>query len=170
MQRRDKKYSAFSLIEVLMSAFILGVGLTAAISLLSSGFRQSIENRSQFAAALLSQEGVELVKNIRDNNWANGNPSFMGIDDGNNCHIDVEDINLQCDGNYLLKRTSGGFYNHFSGENTKFSRKIVISGDSNQKVVTSYVIWGQVFPGNISDCNTKEKCAYTQTFLNKWKE
>lgn len=170
MQNKDKNLPAFSLIEVLMSAFILGVGLTAVIGLLSTGLHQSIESRSQLVSAFLSQEGVELVRNIRDDNWAKGKPSLTGIDDGNNCRIDVTDVSLRCDGNYLLRRTGSGYYNHFSGDATKFSRKITVTGDSNQKLVTSYVVWGPDFPSSVSTCNTESKCAYTQIVLNKWKE
>lgn len=173
MFKKRKKSKAFSLIEVLMSAFILGVGLVAAIGLLSSGLRQSIENRSQLTATFLSQEGVELVRNIRDNNWANSRPSFDGINDADNCRIDVTEINLDhCGGDYLLSRSSSdGYYRYdVSGEKSRFSRKITISGSASQKIVTSYVIWGQTFPSGTGTCNTRNKCAYTQIALNKWKE
>jgi hypothetical protein len=71
--KKNKK--AFSLLESILSVFLVSMGLVVSIKLLTLGVSQSMKNRDQFTASLLAQEGVELVRNIRDNNWVDNDPT-----------------------------------------------------------------------------------------------
>jgi len=81
-KNKKSKEKGFSILESVLSVFLVALGLVAALSLLTAGLSQSLKNRDQFIASLLTQEGVEIVRNIRDNNWIDEGPetsSFSGF-------------------------------------------------------------------------------------------
>ena len=166
----------FSIIEVIISVFVIAVGLVSIIGLIAGSLRESINSRNQTIAANLVQEGVELVRNVRDNNWASGDPiTFHYLDDSDDCIIDYGS-SLDCTGlNYPLKLGGSGYYNHSIGTLTKFSRRIKIESSGTDKKITSVVKWdgGSSWPvmnGNFSDCTTSNKCVYAQDILTDWKQ
>lgn len=55
--------------EVLVSLIIFTVGMTAAFALLINSVRLNSINKNRIIAVNLAQEGLEVVKNIRDTNW-----------------------------------------------------------------------------------------------------
>jgi len=59
---------AFSILELVIAIFVLTIGIIGALQLISSTIRNSINTRNSVIASGLAQEGVELVRNIRDNN------------------------------------------------------------------------------------------------------
>lgn len=63
---RTKK--GFSLGEVMVAMFILLVGMADAVFLTANSIRDLGDGRDAMVAASLAQEGVELVRNVRDNN------------------------------------------------------------------------------------------------------
>lgn len=161
----------FSMLEVLIGVFVIVVGMMAAISLLSAGLGNSMDSRNQAIAGFLSQEGVELVRNIRDTNWVLGNGTFDGISSGD-CAVSTGTA-LKCSGAsfQLYYNPANLRYTHNStgASATKFSRKLVLENlASNEKKITSEVIWGGVWPASIAACNTKNKCAYSEITLTEW--
>src|SRR3989344_1484533 len=76
--RRDyfvRDQSGFTIIESLVSILILTLALVPVISVISSATDISNNIRNNFVAANLAQEGIEVVRAIRDRNWfADGNP------------------------------------------------------------------------------------------------
>lgn len=164
----------FSLLEVMLVVMILSVALLVFIQVTSQSITHSIESQDSIIAAGLAQEGVELVKNIRDNNWAVKNTAFESpFPSYSNCRIDYK-INKNCtSGNYDLK-FDGNFYNHGSGSETKFFRKINIGTSGSNRVVTSYVIWSRPWSGSgfsdpdLNNCNPAHKCVYATIILTQW--
>lgn len=157
-----KRYKGFSFMESMIAVTVLSMGIIASLSLISSSFRESADSRDQIMASLLAQEGVELVQNIRDNNWVragSGVDSFSyNLDITNplnsaNCRIDKDfaygtDI-LECgqggylntSDNYRLYLNAAGYYVHDSGDETRFYRKICNAGNANVRLVYSIVSW-----------------------------
>jgi type IV pilus modification protein PilV len=182
MNNINKKIRGFSFIEVMVSVFLISVGLLAAMSLLTVGIRESMDSRNQMIASFLAQEGVELVRSLRDENWVNGLSSFEGT------HFSKGDLQGQAldyklgDCSNQLKINSEGFYEHCSGMDTKFFRKIDISGDDSQKTVSVMVVWNGRSNNTFTEwkdpninltyetCNTANKCAYTEDVLTSWAE
>jgi type II secretory pathway pseudopilin PulG len=67
-----QKQSGQTLIETLVAAFILVMGISAALGLASYSLGATTSIRQQIIAMGLAREGIEAVKNMRDTNWLNG--------------------------------------------------------------------------------------------------
>lgn len=172
--KRRNILKGFSFIEVMLSVFLLSVGIITVISTIVAGMNNTTESRRYFIASLLSQEGVELVRNIRDNNAKSGDDSFLGITDGSRI-IGAFDNNLySVSGENTRLYLLSGYYRHVSsGDSTPFSRKIIIETQGDSKLVTSVVVWDDgEFPTNpdTGNCNLRRKCTFTEIILNKWRE
>ncbi len=66
------KQNGQTLIETLVAAFILVMGISAALGLASYSLRATTNIRQQTVALGLAREGIEVVKNMRDTNWLKG--------------------------------------------------------------------------------------------------
>ncbi|MDD5639579.1 MAG: prepilin-type N-terminal cleavage/methylation domain-containing protein, partial [Candidatus Pacebacteria bacterium] len=69
MERKNKNQKSFTLIEMLVSVFIISFALISMFGLNSKYNQQSKQEKEAYEASLLAEEGVEIVKNIRDCNW-----------------------------------------------------------------------------------------------------
>lgn len=165
----------FSIGEVILSAFVLAVGIVAVIGLISNSIRHSIDSRDEIIASHLAQEGVELARNIRDNNWANNQAYDFGIATNNNTCIDYSVdtagdpiLSFPCASYKLYYNNTSGRYTHSSlGTSlTKFSRKIIISDTTAPvppgKVIESKVWWGSTDPAS---CTVGNKCVSAISIL-----
>ncbi|MDD4466729.1 MAG: hypothetical protein PHN91_02945 [Patescibacteria group bacterium] len=96
MQQVRKKISkfskpGFSLVEILAIFFIISLAMLGVVSLIIQNIQVQSINKNQLMAASLSQEGIELVRQIRDTNWLNGRDFAAGLSDGSY----VSDFNQQ---------------------------------------------------------------------------
>ena len=69
MKNFFKQSKGQTLIETLVAAFILTMGITAAVGLAIFALASSTSVAKQIIATGLAREGVEAVKNMRDTNW-----------------------------------------------------------------------------------------------------
>ena len=138
-----KSLYGFTLLEVIITLSILVIGIVGISYLITQTIAGGRIPYQKLIAAYLAQEGIEIVRNIRDTNWIEeenwdsdllcGTPpcdweadyttqSFI-----NNCGSAT---NYNCHSynpNNFLKIDNDGFYNYSSGTDTKFKRKITIS-------------------------------------------
>lgn len=186
-----KNLRAFSIAEVMLSVFVLSVGLLAVVKLMSESLNYSYDNNDSIIASELAQEGIELVRNVRDNDIVAGNTGFTAFrNDDRHCRIDWNSSNLGCDNNigysnrYVLQYRDGRYTNTASGASGKFSRYVHIdyqgsaSANNEYAIVRSFVYWdGFTLPtsgsSGIDTANcviTKtKKCVYVEAFLTSWK-
>ncbi len=61
--------SGQTLIETMVAALVLVMGISAAVTLAIYGFGASEDISKQLIAVGLAREGMEVVKNLRDSNW-----------------------------------------------------------------------------------------------------
>lgn len=140
---------SFSLLGVLISIQILIVAVVAIVGLMSSLIIQSRTAGNKIIAMGLAQEGMEIVRNIRDNNWLSGvnwdqnilksNPPYnvdyqetVFIDSSAENKIFYDSIN-----GYRGKVVSGG-------QDTIFSRKIYIADNPDLSLkITCIVSWNE---------------------------
>ena len=76
-----KNQRGFTLTEVMIGMMVLTVAIVAATNLLISLTRANENNVKTLQAHYLAQEGIELVRNIRDTNWIH-NRDWLGDSDG----------------------------------------------------------------------------------------
>lgn len=142
---------SFTLVEVLVSMAIIAIGGIGAFITIQKGITQSAASSSRTVAAYLAQEGIEIVRNIRDTNYLNQRYDIQvswdsGIPAGTCLEADYTSPSLSfCSGGTpkYLKRDSQGFYNYTSGKDTQFKRQIGITklNNDNELSITVTVTW-----------------------------
>ncbi|MDO8436188.1 MAG: hypothetical protein Q7S82_02270 [bacterium] len=128
-----KKYqdiqSAFTLIEVVIATFILVTGIMGAFAVIQQVTAYVSTSSDRLIAAYLTQEGIEIVRNIRDGNWLKNfdwKTGLTGCEAPLGCEADYNDRSLTSYGGRYLK-LNDRFYNYNSGADTKFKRKIIVT-------------------------------------------
>jgi type II secretory pathway pseudopilin PulG len=71
MLKKINTKKAFSLLEVMLSIFLLTVGMITLLTLVAKSIKVSIESRNKIIATMLAQEGHELIINARDTRLLN---------------------------------------------------------------------------------------------------
>lgn len=180
---RCRSLAGFSLAETLLSAFVLTAGIVVIVTMISKSLGDSIESRDAIIGAELAQEGIELVRNVRDNDFAAGNNGFSLFDGDRHCRIDYDDPvdSFDCDGSfgggnrYALEFTNGAYAHTDTA--ARFSRYVYtdyddsVSGEENA-LVRSFVYWGNYTPppsGDPGGCSAQNKCVFTEIVLTNWK-
>jgi len=132
----------FTLIEVFVAISILSVGLVGAFGVLPVMIKNQSMNADSFLASQIANEGMEIVRNIRDGNWLLESDWKLGLTTcSGGCEIDYNDISLVNYQNRFLKVNDNGFYNYESGQNSKFKRKISILPVGDYLNVKVEVFW-----------------------------
>lgn len=73
------KINGFTLIEVLAATFLLTVGVGATLIAVNQTSAFTQVTSSRLTAIYLAQEGIEIVKNIRDTNFLKINKGIAGV-------------------------------------------------------------------------------------------
>ena len=142
--------AGFTLLEVMLAIFFLTVGIGGAFMVIQKTVGLSSVSVSRLVAANLAQEGIEIVRNIRDTNWLEGedwDKDIGGAIETTTYHeADYNDtaLSLWVDPGTNLNYDDDGFYSYNSVTNpTKFKRKITISkdADADKLKVTVIVEW-----------------------------
>jgi type II secretory pathway pseudopilin PulG len=77
-----KKEKGQILIETMVALAMVVIGLLGLLNLLSSSIGLNKVVSDQYVASYLTAEGIEIVKNIVDNNVANSDPYNLGLNPG----------------------------------------------------------------------------------------
>jgi len=135
----SKKTKGFTLLEMLISVAIITIGALGVFSAVAKFSQQAQQERENLVAAYLGQEGIEIVKNIRDTNWVETAASWKdGLTScSSGCEADFNDASLTAwtTGNYFYIENSNpgtGLYRYItspvSGDVvTPYKRKITIT-------------------------------------------
>ena len=120
--------------------------MTPLFAQVQASFALSRTITQNLTGAMLAQEGVELVRAVRDDNWFQGNPydqDLRGCTGG--CLIQYDDDAPQSVGGRALLLDDAGRYQYTSGNETDFFRTITIDivsdGTTEFLRVTSEVSW-----------------------------
>ena len=159
----------FTIMEMVVVVFIISIGLIGVLSLVVQNVQVEYVNKNMIIASQLAQEGLELVRNVRDNNWVDssdwvGGGAGTNIDivqdnnyaismDTNSGGIEIFDVSgtdsTGIDDNQAkLYLDGGGFYKHYSlpgtASSTIFSRIVTvdeIAGDNSYITLSCIVQW-----------------------------
>ncbi len=153
MIRLKKKENGFTLIEVLLALTIILIGIVSVFRVeVYVADAENIAN-SKFKATFLAQEGIEVVKSIRDANWLDEQSWDTGLGATGNSNVEYNSLALNdvADNLYL---DGSNIYTHNAVGTTPtiFSRHIEIAylldGDGitymQVKSVVDFVLKGQV--------------------------
>ncbi len=147
MHNKNKK--GFSLMEVIIAIFVITIGITGAMSLITYSISNVAISKSKIIAVSLAQEGIEVVRNIRDTNWIEDVDWNDGLDPAvdcpGGCRIQYSSLSLMSlSSNPALKIDGNSFYQYDVGADTRFHRKIEITNISaNEIKVVSEVTWNE---------------------------
>lgn len=134
----------FTLVEALVAVAVLTVALTPVFAQVTASFRLARTIEQNLVASTLAQEGVELVRGMRDDNWFADNRFKQGFDAcANGCRVVFDDsAPLPLDANPPLQVDTQGRYRYSGGTDTPYSRRVTIEDVSDGHVkVVSKVTW-----------------------------
>lgn len=123
--------NGFTMMEIVAAIFIITVGALGIFSLVSQTVSFISDSFSRLTATYLAQEGIEIVRNIRDSNYLKMrlDPEALwdeGLPVGEwEADFTTQNLNQPYGGTYL-NIDSNGFYSYSSGTPIKFKRKIRI--------------------------------------------
>ena len=128
----------FTLIEALVALVLLTVGLIPAFTLASSSLTLAGSIQNSLVATHLAQEGVEVVRAIRDADWFAGNSFGKSLDS-----CTSPDATIKCRVQYdststtllpssgippaLKKDPDTGLFQYTKGADTLYHREVIIT-------------------------------------------
>lgn len=149
MRAATHNKKGFSLLEVLVAIFVLVIGVVGAMNLINYSLSSVAVGKSRIIAVELAQEGLEIVRNIRDSNWIEDVSWTDGLGAGD-WRVQYNDPGLVAFASTPLQINNGGFYGYngiagFSGgTNTFFYRKITITNMSASEIrAVSEITWNE---------------------------
>lgn len=128
---------SFTLIEALVAIFLLTVGVAGSFALMQRVTSFTSTYSSQFIASYLAQEGIEIIRNIRDTNYLERRSWDTGIGANTDFRLDYRSQvfpDATC-GNYL--QHNGNFYICSTDPANKFQRQITVSVPAADKMTVS---------------------------------
>ncbi|MDA3840719.1 MAG: type II secretion system protein [Patescibacteria group bacterium] len=127
----------FSLMEIIVVLAMFSFGLVGISSLMLMTMRAESLNAGYLKASLFAQEGLELVRGYRDENWLNSSlpdwdDNFGGTDRTFTIYygdsITTNDVASINDSDTIL-RYNGNFYDHVAGGAPSTYRRLITVSD-----------------------------------------
>ena len=143
-QYRKSHECGFTLVEALAALAVLTVGLVPIMMAAFSATGVADSLRNDMIASNLAQEGIEVVRAVRDTNWFKGLPAFdpSTITMGDHQVVWNSTTITAAYTNIPLKIDGNGVYNYTTGTNTIFYRKVTLTQISASEIqVISDVTW-----------------------------
>jgi len=135
------------LVEAMIAISVLIIGVFGIFSLLNQSLGLNTIVTSQYIASNLAMEGVEVIKNLIDNNVLQGKAWNEGLNNGD-YRVDYSTISLEPSLNpddKLKFDSATGLYNYSTGNVMNFTRKVHIENICNPGCdeirVNSIVAW-----------------------------
>ncbi len=135
----------FTLLEVIVAIGIISLVSVGAMFAISLSLTSAARIQNDLISANLAQEGLEIIRGIRDRDWHLGNVFGASLPNGSYL-VEARDQSLNPFADTFLKKDSGGFYNYTSGQDTIFKRKIVVENSGQnpatiEKVAKVEISW-----------------------------
>lgn len=175
----NSSQKGFTLIEILAVIFIIAVGVTGVFALVQTTTSSSRLVSYQLTATYLAQEGVELVRSVRDTNWLEDRYTPEDVSWDEDLAESLSDEKYQLDYTLLGQKDSGwdpdfldysesrylnqneNGYNYEPGDKSRFKRRIKLERSPDIIVVRVRVEFE--FQGETHKVSSQEK-------LYKWRK
>ena len=142
-----KIQNGFSIVEIIVAIFIISMGLIGVLSLVVQNIQAQRISKNILIASQLAQEGLELTRVQRDNNWIDGeswfctnivgkgaSATFSIYFNGSEIVIDNDDVDAELN-------IEDGFYVHGGGgDYSGFNRVISASNTSEEASTISCIV------------------------------
>jgi len=150
--KSKKNQRGFTLFEVIVGIYIILMSLTGSMALITYVMANSSASVNRVIAANLAQEGLEVVRNMRDLASEAGGQTGWNYWFSCNCsppdgdwrvqYNDVSSLASDWD-RFLLFDASTGLYQYQTGAETIFKRKINVQrlASGVEAIVTAEVSW-----------------------------
>ena len=157
-ENRKRQQAGFTVLEALIAISIIVIGVGGVFGLTSRTVADSSANNNKLVAVYLAQEGIEIVRNIRDTNYLKIRQAVPGAawDDGiilpgNDCatwcEADYNDAALSgvvAGLNPLQRDGNTSIYSYDGGSATPFTREIKATAVGVGKIeVEVTVFWSE---------------------------
>lgn len=162
------RHAGFTLLETLFAILIFSAALISLMAISSKGISATNQVKNETTAFYLAQEGLEVVRNVRDSNFnASGGVlwnTLINQCEGTSCEVVynglVPSISTcqQCE----VFQNAAGYYVNGTGTPTGFFREITLTPQGttqDEYLVTSKVRW---------QAKNIERKVELQTLLKKW--
>lgn len=135
MNQKSTIRNGFTLIETLVAVSVISIGFVGALVLLAKSASQASILRQRVTGARLAEEGLEVVRNIRDSNWLRNLGWRDGLADtgASVALVNYNSLSLDTSPSAASRdclNYSGGFYVHpaaIESCNTPFKRHIELT-------------------------------------------
>ncbi len=160
-----KASAGFTLLESMVAIAIFSIGISTAVFVITQSISVGTRTKNKIIAANLTQEGIEVVRNIRDRNWLAGRTWTDGIDSLTNACLQYDSDNVA--GFFIDTDCSSGANLSFNG--TQYVQ--TISPAQFSRTVNTELIVGPPDQLKISVTTTcGVGCSITaEDFLYNWK-
>lgn len=153
----------FTLIETLVALVLVTIAMGPVFILTTSSINVAARIEHNLIATNLAQEGIEVIRNIRDTNWLNRVAFDNNLPVGTwRVEWDTISGGLRAVGSNPVLKKNNGIYNYTTGTDTIFRRTITISKpNSGELMLVSSITW--IERGNIN------RTVSTESHLFDWK-
>jgi prepilin-type N-terminal cleavage/methylation domain-containing protein len=162
----------FTLVEALVAVLIFSIAMVPLFYIIDQSFSLISETKDKLIANNLVQEGLEVVRSIRDASWHQGDPEFNTDLPNGSYRVQWDSTSvLPLGTNPSLKLDGSGLYNYSTGTDTKYSRSITITEivAGVEIMVVSEVSWLNKGGTTMVDCPLGTSCVRAEVHLYDWK-
>ena len=164
MHHFNKNQSGLTLVEAMVSLVFLTLGLIPILGVIVSSISLSARIENNLIAANLAQEGIEVVRAIRDASWMSGEAFNQNLPNGDYLVAFNSTSLLAYNPSAYLKIDSNKIYSYTAGTDTLFKRRINItnvpSACNCEIIVISEVTWVE---------RTQSRTARVEDHLYDWR-
>ncbi|MBI2635283.1 MAG: type II secretion system protein [Parcubacteria group bacterium] len=139
----NKKESGFTLLETIVATGVIVTALVSSLTLINSSLVSASNFGDRLVASNLAAEGIEVVRNVRDNNWLQNLSWNNGLLNGD-YNVAYNSLSLSPYNDVFLRlNSSNGVYDYSAGSSqTIFKRKISVLNLSSYEIrVISTLSW-----------------------------
>lgn len=143
LNKKNKNRGGFTLSESIIAITLILIGIMGTLTLINRAAGFATLTSSRLTASALGQEGIEIVRNIRDSNWLNQRTwteGLLGQCDGNFEVSPLDGLGCNSGRNLLFDDELG--YNYTDGQETIFKRVVSISSINSAEIkIQAIVSW-----------------------------